>query len=205
MRSGVSGARAPRAGPSGARYTVVRRVGSARTGSVAVVSGAGGAGLRAAPLSGPPGAKPRGLGRFGDQLEVVLAHEPVAPHVHPTVAGVDPAEQKPLRELRDERAGGRTAQVFLGGAGDGEVVAVAVGRADRRREDPTLHRHGGPVVLDGADEDRPARQAGQPLAARRLVEPGAVVGDAPALLRHDGGGHADPQRNWNEAQGAATL
>src|SRR2546428_673473 len=39
MRSGVSGARAPRAGPSGARYTVVRRVGRARVGSVGVVSG----------------------------------------------------------------------------------------------------------------------------------------------------------------------
>src|SRR5437867_2951476 len=82
------------------------------------------------------GAWSRGLHDFADRLEVVLGDEPVAAHVHPAAGGVDAAQQEPLRELGDERAGGRTAQVLLGRAGDGEVVAVPVGRADRAREAP---------------------------------------------------------------------
>src|SRR2546421_1200762 len=40
-------------------------------------------------------------------------------------------------------------------------VAVPVGRADRRREDPPLHGHRDRAILGHAGEDRPPGQPGQ--------------------------------------------
>jgi len=84
-------------------------------------------------------------------------------------------QAKPLRELGDQRAGRRGAQIFVRRARDEQIEVGPIAASDRRGEDPPLERHLHPVIARrAAGQHGAARQARDPPARDVLIEPRIV-------------------------------